>query len=157
MRMKQITAYDKQNKDYTPLSHCIVMFSSPCSHPHAPIPILPSQGSHPHISSLHSHHHDWNFLNLSCGVVMLLGWEHGDGSVDKALFPVILSPPSCPNAPNAVLCSHPHTPPCTLIPTIPAKIREMLYNSMLYERTFSVKLEDRKEYLVKKLLEERNR
>jgi len=33
----------------------------------------------------------------------------------------------------------------------------MLYNSILYELTFSVKLEDRKEYLVKKLLEERNR
>ena len=126
----------------------ILMLPSPRSHLHTPIPTSCSCTPIIMIGML---------LNLSCGVVMLLGWEHGDGSVDKALFPVILSPPSCPNAPNAVLCSHPHTPPCTLIPTIPAKIREMLYNSMLYERTFSVKLEDRKEYLVKKLLEERNR
>ena len=137
-----------KTKEYTPLSHCIVMFPSPCSHPHTLLHACCSSTPIILIGML---------LNLSCGVVMLLGWEHGDGNVDKAFLPVILSQCSCPNAPNAVLCSHPHTPPCTLIPTIPAKIKEMLYNSMLYELTFSVKLEDRKEYLVKKLLEERNR
>ena len=153
MRMKQITAYNKQNKRINSVvllyRHVpIPMLPSLCSHPHTPIPTSCSRTPIIMIGML---------LNLSCGVVMLLGWEHGDGNVDKAFLPVILSPPSCPNAPNAVICSHHHSPPCTLIPSIPAKIKEMLYNSMLYELTFSVKLEDRKEYLVKKLLEERNR
>ncbi len=153
MRMKQITAYDKQNKrihSVVPLyRHVLIpMLPSPCSHPHTPIPTSCSRTPIFMIGML---------FNLSCGVVMLLGWEHGDRNVDKAFLPMILSPPSCPNTPNAVLCSHPHTPPCTLIPTIPAKIKEMLYYGMLYELTFSVKLEDRKKYLVKKMTEERNR
>ena len=63
---------------------------------------------------------------------------------------MILSPPSCCNVPNAVLCSHPHNPPCALIRMIPAQIKEMVYNSILYALTFSVNLENRKKCKVNK-------
>ncbi len=82
--------------------HPIPMLLSPYSHPNAPIPTSSPRTPIIMIGML---------LNLSCGVVMLLEGEHGDGSVDKALLPVILSPPSCPNTSNAVLSSHLVTPP----------------------------------------------
>ena len=122
---------------FVPLYHHVpvAMLPSPCSHPKASIPT--SRPGTPIIMI-------GMLLNLSGGVVLLLGLEHGDGSVDKALLPVILSPTSCPNTPDAMLCSHPHTPPWPLIPTIPAKMKDMLYSSMLCELTFSGKMESRK-------------
>jgi hypothetical protein len=101
------------------LSFFIHMLPSLYSRPHAPIPILlspyyqseaPIPTSHPHTSIIIL----GMLLYFSCGVVMLLGWEHGDGIV-RISTPLHDPVPNAPVHMLALLCSHYDT-----LPTIPS-------------------------------------
>ena len=110
---------------------------SSSSHPHAPIPILLSPYSHPKAPIPTSCPYTpiimlLMLLYFSCGVVMILGWEYGDGSVRIStppwdpipntpvqMLPLLCSYPThLPALPST--CSYPHAP-IVMQQTVPSK------------------------------------